>query len=93
MTEFDRKAQMFALGLNNIYKDEDDRTYIGKLDFTRQDITEDLTAMLYGVYVYYKLITGDDSDFIGFTHICNRLAVQHSMVPRPGKAGEGWEKE
>lgn len=50
------------------------------MEFNEEELTEDFTAMIFAVFVVYKTIADDeDVDFIGFTHLANRLAVQHLM--------------
>ncbi len=85
---FERKALIFATNLKNAYKGEEDSEWVGGIELKEEALTEDFTAMLYGVYVMYKNLTEDDVDFIGFTHLCNRLAIQHLMEPKGGS--EEW---
>jgi hypothetical protein len=76
---FEQKALIFTVALQNVYKDEEDREDTGKLELTGDGLTEDFTAMLMAMKITYDRVTGDDTDLIGFTHILNRLAVQHVM--------------
>lgn len=82
MGGFDNKILSFMCALSNAYKDEEDREYVPKLEMEGNALTEDFTAMLYAQFMLYKEITGDDTDIIGFTHILNRLALQHVMEER-----------
>ncbi len=79
MGGFEQKALIFTVALQNVYKDEEDREDTGKLELTGDGLTEDFTAMLMAMKITYDRVTGDDTDLIGFTHILNRLAVQHVM--------------
>lgn len=76
--DFEDKVMYFLCALTDLYKDEDERECFNltKLEIEEESLTEDFTAILYAVYILYKRITGDDTDVIGFTHICNRLAFQ-----------------
>lgn len=84
MNKFENKALIFSVGLNNAYRDEEDAEFAGKLELKEEGLTEDFTAMLYAIFILYKRLSDDDVDFIGFTHLCNRLAVQHLMEPKGG---------
>lgn len=82
MNKFNEKALKFATALQDMYKDEEEREAINlqKMEFNEEELTEDFTAMIFAVFVVYKTIADDeDVDFIGFTHLANRLAVQHLM--------------
>jgi len=82
MSSFEDKVIAFAVGLQNTYTDEENRTEVSKLDLTSDGLTEDFTAMLEAMHVIYMQFTEDDVDLIGFTHILNRLAMQHLMEPK-----------
>jgi hypothetical protein len=82
LDNFETKVLAFAVGLQNAYKDEDNRESVSKLELTEDGLTEDFTAMLEAMRFTYQRITDDDVDLIGFTHILNRLAMQHLMVPK-----------
>ena len=76
------KTVKFMSALINVYKDEDDREELSKLDLVEEELTDDFTAMLQALHLTYSRMTGDDVDLIGFTHILNRLAMQELMVPK-----------
>jgi hypothetical protein len=77
---FEQKALYFLTALQDVYRDEENKESINiKLDLEEETLTEDFTAMIYALYLLYREITGDDTDIIGFTHICNRLAIQHAL--------------
>lgn len=78
-SEFINKVASFALSLQNAYKEEESRDDFQKLELNDETLTEDFTAMIYALFFIYKNITGDDTDILGFTHILNRLVVQHVM--------------
>lgn len=79
LSRLDNKIIVFASMLSNVYKNEEDYEAISKLELSDETLTEDFTAMLYGMYVLYSKIADDDTDIIGFTHILNRLAFQNLM--------------
>lgn len=79
MDVFD-KAQAFALALNDVYEDDEDRQlYAMPKMRISDDVTEDGTAMLLAVYTVMTALTGEKWDIIDFTHILNKLAVQYVM--------------
>lgn len=82
MSSFEKKVVSFVISLQNAYKDEEDREDQQKLELTEEGLTEDFTAMLSALRVMYIQITDDDVDLIGFTHLLNRLAMQHLMDPK-----------
>lgn len=78
----EEKALRFLFALSDVYRDEEDRQLysVSKLDLDVSDVTEDFTAMLLAMNTLYVRITGDkEADLIDFTHILNKLAVQHIM--------------
>ena len=79
--QFEQKMLHFAVALNDVYKDEDEKESLEMtpLELKEESLTEDFTAMVYAMWVMYVKVTGDDIDIIGFTHIVNRLVVQQLM--------------
>ncbi len=88
LNKFQNKVLSFMVALNNVYKDEEDQEEITKLELKEEELTEDFTAMLHALYLFYTRISGDEVDFIGFSHLCNRLAIQHVMEPKGGNENE-----
>lgn len=84
MNKLNDKVLKFVVALQDMYKDEEEREAINlsKLELREEDLTEDFTAMLLAVFFLYEDATGDDIDFLGFTHLANRLAVQYLMEER-----------
>lgn len=81
MTKTEEKAMAFITAITDVYRDEENREFeaFGKMEFS-EDATEDFTAMLVALKCIYAKLTGDhDTDIIDFTHILNKLAVQHVM--------------
>ena len=76
----EEKAVHFFTALADVYRDEEHRELEGfpQMKIT-DDFTEDLTAMLIGMNFICERITGCDGDLIDFTHMLNKLAVQHIM--------------
>lgn len=84
MMKIEEKAVRFLFALSDVYKDEEQRQlYVfEKLELTKEDLTDDFTAMLIALSGMYNRIVDDDVDLIDFTHILNKLAVQHIMEAR-----------
>lgn len=78
MDGFKHKVYGFVVALKNVYRKEEEREEIPKLEL-KEELTEDITAMLTGMYVFYRGITESDEDLISFTHLLNHLAVQYIM--------------
>lgn len=77
----EEKALHFLTALLDVYRDEDRRELeaFSKLEFT-DDFADDFTAMLLAMKLLLERLTGDGSnDLIDFTHVLNKLAVQHIM--------------
>lgn len=78
--KIEEKAVRFLFALSDVYRNEENRQLeaFSKLDLDLDDVTGDFTAMLLAVRQMYARITGDEkTDLIDFTHILNKLAVQH----------------
>lgn len=84
MDKFENKMRHFLTALTDVYKTEEDKeaTALSPLDFAEEELTEDFTAIIYAMCGWYRQITGDDVDVLGFTHIMNRLVVQQLMVDK-----------
>ena len=72
----ERKITMFLSALKNVYRDENDKEEIEKLDLHNSDITEDFTSMVIAIMAFYIDITGDECDPVNFVGIVNKLIFQ-----------------
>ncbi len=74
------KALQFLTALSDVYRDAENRELdaFEKMQFS-EDVTDDFTAMLLAMKVFFDRVVGDDTDLIDFTHLLNKLAVQHVM--------------
>ena len=88
MKNFDRKALIFNQSIRNAYIEEEQRPDYGKLDLNEDELTEDFTAMLYGLYIFYKELIDENCDLIDFIGILNRLAVQKIVEDSEEKSNE-----
>lgn len=88
MDKFSEKVINLGTSLMNTYKDEESRDYVDQLEMDKEELTEDFTAMLYAMYFIYKRMVDDSEDIIGFTHLLNRLAIQHIMENEGDEAND-----
>lgn len=75
------KISAFFTAISDVYLDREDRALemFGQYKLS-DDVTEDFTEMMLAMFLAYQIITGDKtSDLIDFTHILNKLAIQHVM--------------
>ena len=74
------KTRRFLCALSDVYRDEEDRKLatFSAIELS-DDVTDDFTAMLLAMNRLFHWITDDDGDLINFTHILNKLAIQHIM--------------
>lgn len=74
------KAVHFLVALKDVYCEEDNRelAVFSKLDLG-EDVTDDFAAMLLAMKYMAEKLIGYDGDLIDFTHVLNKLAVQHIM--------------
>lgn len=80
MKPFNEKVYTFFCMLMNAYKDEEDMTPAAPKLQLGDDATEDITAMMMAIMLFCKQVapeTVEDMDVIGFTHMLNRVAIQH----------------
>lgn len=82
MDSFEKKTLTFYTMLCNAFRDEEDyETAIEKLSLNiGDDVLENLTAMLVAMKILCDRICpklSESGDLIDFTHILNRLAIQH----------------
>lgn len=89
MTRTEEKTMHFVSALADVYKDADHRELdaFGAIKFS-DDVTEDFTAMLIAMNLIFDRIVGSDGDLIDFTHLLNRLAIQHIMDKNTPCQGE-----
>ena len=82
LTPFERKTYTFYTMLLNAYRDEEDmEPPVQKLSINNgADFTDDMAAMTAAMLLMCTQFTPDDvkgTDLIGFTHLLNRVAIQH----------------
>ena len=80
MDKLKDKVTWFVCALTDVYREEEKRELYAfdKLEL-EDDLTEDMTAMLLAMMVMCQKLSSYDGDLIDFTHVLNKLAVQHVM--------------
>lgn len=84
LTPFERKAYTFYGMLLNAYRDEENmEPPVQKLSLQNGgDFTDDLAAMMTAMILLCSQFMPEavkDMDLIGFTHMLNRVAIQHTF--------------
>ncbi len=52
-----------------------------------ENLTEDFTAMVFALNMFFNKVTGNTMDIIDFTHLMNKLAIQHLMEDHQTEKG------
>ncbi len=85
--KFNDKILNFLTAIMNAYRSEDNQEPSQQMKFDDENLTEDFTAMVFALNVIFNKVTGQDIDVIDFTHLMNKLAVQHLMDAHPTEKG------
>ena len=73
------KANVLAQALDNAYLSEEDRSYDVKLEFSEKDFTEDITAMLYAICIFFSKVTGETMDLTDIIQMLKDLAIEEML--------------
>lgn len=73
------KAINFYNAITNVYRDEENQRVLQEMKLSNEDLTEDFIALILALNIFYDNATGEQTEIIDFTHILNRLAVQHLL--------------
>ena len=77
--KFNDKILTFLTLIKNAYRSEENQEYTQTMILDNENLTEDFTAMVFALNVFFNNVTGQDIDIIDFTHLMNKLAFQHLM--------------
>ena len=77
--KFDDKILTFLTLITNAYRNEENQEYTQQMTLDDENLTEDFTAMVFALNIFFNKVTGRDIDVIDFTHLMNKLAWQHLM--------------
>ena len=76
---FNEKVINFIAVFINVYRDEENREPVQKMELNDDNLTEDFTAMMYALHTFFNEVTRQGVDVIDFTHVLNKLVVQHLL--------------
>ena len=85
---FEEKVINFIAIFINAYRDEENREPVQKMELNDDNLTEDFTAMVYALNMFFNKVTGQGVDIIDFTHALNKLVVQHLLGRKEGGENE-----
>ena len=72
----------FMEAIKNAYRTEKNQVPLQKMQLTNDNLTEDFTAMVYALNMFFSEVTGQEIDIIDFTHLLNKLVVQNLLENR-----------
>lgn len=82
----DRYTMDLTCQILNLFKNEKNREDVQQIDLSTIDATMFFTSMVYACTHVYNQMTGDNKNFLEFTHLANQLIVQDMMENK--KQGE-----
>lgn len=82
----DQYTLIVAESIVNIFKDEEERTPVVKIDLETVDGTKFITSLIMACNYVYNKLTGQEVNSLGFTHLANQLIVQYLMDANKEKA-------
>ena len=85
---FEEKVINFIAVFINAYRGEENREPVQKMELNDDNLTEDFTAMVYALNMFFDEVTGQQVDIIDFTHVLNKLVVQHLIEQNEGGENE-----
>ena len=77
--KFNEKIINFLTAITNTYRSEENQNFTQQMKLDNENLTEDFTAMVFALNMFFNKVTGEEIDVLDFTHLLNKLAVQHLM--------------
>lgn len=84
---FQERVRSFYAALANVFMEEKDRIEVPQIKLKRgDDFNEVVAAMMGAEMAIFKQLASDptfdyaDMDMVGFTHMLNRIAIQHFFM-------------
>lgn len=81
---FNEKIINFMEAIKNAYRSEENQVSLQKMQLNDDNLTEDFVALVYALNMFFNKVTGQDIDVIDFTHLMNKLVVQHLLEQKEG---------
>lgn len=72
------KIMNFIATITNAYQDEENQQPLQKMVLD-DNMTEDFVALIFAMKVFFETAADRNIDLIDFTHLLNKLAVQHLL--------------
>ena len=86
---FNDKILVFLTMITNAYRSEGQQELTQQMKLDDENLTEDFTAMVFALNMFFNNVTGNTMDIIDFTHLMNKLAIQHVMEDHQTEKGGG----
>ena len=83
----DKKIINFVMAIGNAYRDEENQLPMQQMGLDN-NLTEDFTAIVFALKMFFEQTTGQEIDIIDFTHLLNKLVVQHLIESKEGTEDE-----
>jgi hypothetical protein len=87
--KFNDKILIFLTQITNAYRGEENQEFTQQMTLDDENLTEDFTAMVFALNMFFNKVTGQNIDVIDFTHLMNKLVFQHLMDDHPTEKGGG----
>jgi len=78
-TKTEEYAMAVADSIMSLFRDDEDGNPHYHYDMEEIDATKFFTGMVMGCAYVFNKLTGEEKNFLEFTHICNQLIVQHML--------------
>lgn len=85
--KFNDKVLNFIIMISNAYRSEENQELTQQMKIDDGELTEDFTAMIFALNMFFNKITGEDVNVLDFTHLMNKLVVQHLLEDHPTEKG------
>ena len=76
---FNDKILTFITLITNAYRSEENQEFTQQMILDDENLTEDFTALVFALNMFFNKVTGQNIDVIDFTHLMNKLVFQHLM--------------
>ncbi len=77
--DFNAKILNFFTAITSVYRSEENQGFVQQMNLDNENLTEDFTAIVFALKVFFSEVTEQDIDIIDFTHLLNKLVFQHLM--------------
>lgn len=69
----------FMEAIKNAYRSEENQVPLQKMQLNDDNLTEDVVAIVYALNMFMRKVTEQEFDVVDFTHLLNKLVVQHLL--------------